>query len=112
MALARKIWRNKKGLSADQDFLRAIPEEVVSEMLQEHWDNLEAHEAMLEDPTFDGSRAELLKEISRLESLLGVTDAEPSKTGDLLTDYLMARQMSGEITPEDLDMTEEDLRRG
>lgn len=115
VALARRLWRTRLNRSdAEPTFLRVVPEDLVADALEDLWRRRDALEAMLADPLAEGDRVEALREFAELQVVLE-QDAEtdiPVRTGDRLADYWMQRQISGEITPEDLEMTLEDLQQG
>ncbi len=101
----------KHGRGSDPAFDEVIPEEVVGEMFSELWERRDHLENMLSDEMWSGDRSHALIELANLEESLGLTDSEqPIRTGDPLADYWMAKQLAGTITPEDLEMTEEDLK--
>lgn len=89
-----------------------IPEEIVGTMLEEMWSRRDALEERLTDLEWEGDRGRLSRELAELETVLGLrVDGASISTGDPVTDYLMAKQRAGTITPEDLEMTPEKLRK-
>lgn len=85
-------------------------------MIEELWARRDAVEdRLLSD---DGGwlehheRQALMHELAHLDEALGFTDdGAPVHTGDPVSDYLIRRQASGEITPEDLELTPQEIMR-
>lgn len=104
--IARRWWRDHgRGEFTDQ-----VPEEVVGEMLRQLWERRDALEAMVHDVTFEGDRSWVLKELASLDQALGLQATDGViRTGDPLVDYWISRHLSGELTPEDLDLQPGDL---
>lgn len=81
-------------------------------MLDEIWARKELIEGWLSDPGFEDEADALQKELAEIEESLGLrAEGDIIRTGDPLVDYWIARHYAGEMTPEDLEMTEADLEK-
>lgn len=109
IATARRIFRDKAPARTFDD---EIPEEIIAERITELWERRDALEVALADPDNAPTSGALMRDLAEVEEKLGLRrSGDPIHTGDALTDYLLARQQAGTITPEDLDLTPETFRR-
>jgi len=109
IAVARRIFRSK---NAPRSFDDEIPEEIIAERLTELWERKDALEQALTDPETSEHASAYMRELAEVEEALGLRkDGDPIRTGDELSDYLIARTTAGTITPEDLELTPETFRR-
>lgn len=79
---------------------------MIGDWIEGLWRRRDALEDQLSDPAWEGDREGMLLEFGKLEDALGLREGAPVYTGDPLTDYLIYRSMTGEITPEDLELDE------